>query len=392
MKNIYIIDAIRTPIGSFLGSLSSKRGYELTADLISGLFKKHSMINKSDVNEVILGEVLTAGHGQNTARQAVINGGLPEHVPAFVINQVCGSGLRSVALASNFIASGSHDLIIAGGQESMSQSCHAGYLRKGTKMGDMQMVDTMVYDGLTDAFNKYHMAITAENLAEKYKISREDQDLFAYESQQKAAQAQKLNKFADEILPIAIKSRKETITVSHDEFIRPDTTVEKLSTLPAVFKKDGTVTAGNASGLNDGAAIVLLASESYIKKHNIKPIAKIVSYGVSAVDPAIMGIGPVEAVKRALHNAHWKIDDLDIIEANEAFAAQAIAVNKELKWDTSKVNINGGAIALGHPIGASGARVLTTLVHQLKVKPNKKGVATLCVGGGMGVSLCIESL
>ena len=216
--------------------------------------------------------------------------------------------------------------------------------------------------------------------------------MFAYESQQKAAQAQKLNKFADEILPIAIKSRKETITVSHDEFIRPDTTVEKLSTLPAVFKKDGTVTAGNASGLNDGAAIVLLASESYIKKHNIKPIAKIVSYGVSAVDPAIMGIGPVEAVKRALHNAHWKIDDLDIIEANEAFAAQAIAVNKELKWDTSKVNINGGAIALGHPIGASGARVLTTLVHQLKVKPNKKGVATLCVGGGMGVSLCIESL
>ena len=392
MKNVYIIDAIRTPIGSFLGSLSSKKGCELTADLIAALFKKHSMINKSDVNEVILGEVLTAGHGQNTARQAVINGGLPEHVPAFVINQVCGSGLRSVALASNFIASGSHDLIIAGGQESMSQSCHAGYLRKGTKMGDMQMVDTMVYDGLTDAFNKYHMAITAENLAEKYKISREDQDLFAYESQQKAAQAQKLNKFVDEILPIAIKSRKETITVSHDEFIRPDTIIEKLATLPAVFKKDGTVTAGNASGLNDGAAILLLASESYIKKHNIKPRAKIVSYGVSAVDPAIMGIGPVEAVKSALHNAHWKIDDLDVIEANEAFAAQAIAVNKELKWDTSKVNINGGAIALGHPIGASGARVLTTLVHQLKAKPNKKGVATLCVGGGMGVALCIESL
>lgn len=392
MENVYIIDCLRTPIGSFLGSLASKDAHELTSILITRLFEKNSNINKQDVQEVILGEVLTAGHGQNTARQAAINAGLANSIPAFLINQVCGSGLRSVCLASNFISSGSHELMIAGGQESMSRSCHATYLRKSLKMGDMTMVDTMVNDGLTDAFNKYHMAITAENLAEKYKISREEQDELSYNSHQKAAAATKQKLFADEIVPIEIKNKKEVILISEDESIRLDSTLEKLSKLSPVFKKDGTVTAGNASGLNDGAAVVLLASENYVKKNKLVPLARIVSYSSTGCDPSIMGIGPVDAVRSALKKAKWSIEDLDVIEANEAFAAQSIAVNKELKWNLDKVNPRGGAIALGHPIGASGARVLVTLVHQLKNKANKKGLATLCIGGGMGVAICIEAI
>ena len=392
MKNVYIIEAIRTPIGSFCGSLSSKKGHELTADLLNALFLKNTYLNKQDIDEVILGEVLTAGHGQNTARQAVIAGGLPYSVPAFLVNQVCGSGLRSVALASDFIGSGSHNIVIAGGQESMSQAGHVGYLRSGLKMGNSSLVDTMVNDGLMDAFNNSHMAITAENVAEKYNINREEQDKFAYNSQKKAATARKQGQFFDEIIPIDIQKKKEKITVSEDEFIKPNTTLEKLSLLKPVFKKDGTVTAGNSSGLNDGSAIVVLASEDYVDKYGLKPLAKIVSHAVDAVDPKIMGIGPVGAVKSALARAKWKIDDLDVIESNEAFAAQAIAVNNELHWDINKVNIKGGAIALGHPIGASGARILVTLVHQLKDKSKKKGIATLCVGGGMGVALCIESI
>jgi acetyl-CoA C-acetyltransferase len=392
MENVYIVDCLRTPIGSFMGSLSSKDAHELTSILIQTLFSKNQNINKHDVQEVILGEILTAGHGQNTARQAVINAGLPYSVPAFLINQVCGSGLRSISLASNFISSGSHDLMIAGGQESMSRAYHATYLRSGTKMGDVKMVDTMINDGLTDVFNNYHMGITAENLAEKYKISREEQDEFACNSQKKAARAQQNGEFRAEIVPIQVKNKKDIITVSTDEFIRADATVEKLSKLSPAFKKDGTVTAGNASGLNDGAAIVLLAGESYVKKNKITPMARVVSHASTGCDPAIMGIGPVDAVRAALAKAKWSIDDLDVIEANEAFAAQAIAVNKELKWNVDIVNTRGGAIALGHPIGASGARILVTLVHQLKQKSKKKGLATLCIGGGMGVAVCIEAI
>ncbi|MBP9792334.1 MAG: acetyl-CoA C-acetyltransferase [Rickettsiales bacterium] len=392
MENVYIVDCLRTPIGSFMGSLSSKDAHELTSTLIHTLFNKNHNVNKNDVQEVILGEILTAGHGQNTARQAVINAGLSYSVPAFLINQVCGSGLRAVSLASNFISSGSHDLMIAGGQESMSRAYHAAYLRSGTRMGDIKMVDTMISDGLTDVFNNYHMGITAENLAEKYKISREEQDEFACNSQKKAVRAQQNGEFVDEIVPIQVKSKKDIITVSGDEFIRADATLEKLSKLSPSFKKDGTVTAGNASGLNDGAAIVLLASESYVRKNKITPMARVVSHASTGCDPALMGIGPVGAVRAALAKAKWGIDDLDVIEANEAFAAQAIAVNKELKWNVDVVNTKGGAIALGHPIGASGARILVTLVHQLKHKSKKKGLATLCIGGGMGVAVCIEAI
>ncbi len=390
MSKVYIIDAARTAIGSFLGSLQTKPAHELGAHLIKELVKK-TKIDTDNISEVILGQVLTSGQGQNPARQASINAGLPKTVPAFLVNQVCGSGLRSIIIGAQSIFQQNANLIIAGGQESMSLACHAAKIR-GNKIGNIELVDTIMLDGLTDAFKQYQMGVTAENLANKYKISREEQDIFAYESQKKAASAQKSKEFKNEIIPIEIKTKKETIVFDTDEFVKPETTVEKLSKLNPSFQKDGTVTAGNSSGINDGAAIVLLSNEEMVKKYSWQPMAELISCGISGVDPSIMGIGPVDAVNKALARANWTLNDLDIIEANEAFAAQAIAVNKSLRWNVDIVNMNGGAIALGHPIGASGARILVTLLHQMKKNKLKKGIATLCVGGGMGVALCVKNI
>ncbi len=389
MEEVYIIDAARTAIGSCLGALKNLAGHQLGTILIKQILSRSNLI-ATDIDEVIMGEVLTGGHGQNTARQAAINAGIPNAVPALTINQVCGSGLRSVAMAMNLIGGGNYNVVLAGGQESMSQARHAAYLRQGLKMGNIQSVDMIMSDGLTDIFNNYHMGVTAENLVAKYNISRLEQDEFAFNSHQKAKIARESGKFDDEIVPVEIRIKNDVSIFVQDETIRADTTLDKLGKLNPAFVKDGTVTAGNSSSVNDGAALLLLASKTYAKKHGLKPMARIVAYAVSGVDPAIMGIGPVTAVSKAMAYAGWNLKDLDAIEANEAFAAQAIAVNREIGWDTEKVNISGGAIALGHPIGASGARILVTLIHQLKNKKGHKGIATLCVGGGMGIAMCVE--
>lgn len=387
--NVVIVSALRTAVGNFNGTLASKTAADLGAAVIKATLEKTG-VAPLDVDEVILGQVLTTATGQNPARQAMIHAGIAQETPAMTINQVCGSGLRSVALGMQAICHGDATIVIAGGQESMSQSPHAMHLRDGTKMGNATMADTMITDGLWDCFNDYHMGTTAENIAEKFSISRDDQDAFAAASQNKAEAARNAGKFKDEIVPITIKKRKEEITFEVDEFIRDGITPDALTKLRPAFSKEGSVTAGNASGINDGAAILMLMSAEEAQKRGLEPLGRIASWATAGVDPAIMGTGPIPASRKALEKAGWQHEELDLIEANEAFAAQAISVNREMGWDTSKVNVNGGAIAIGHPIGASGARVLTTLLHEMKRTDAKKGLATLCIGGGMGVAMCIE--
>ena len=391
MTQVVIAGAARSAIGSFGGSLAKLSAVDIGAQVVKGLLDKTSL-DPAQVDEVILGQVLTAGCGQNPARQTVIRAGLPETVPAMTINKVCGSGLKAVHLAAQAILSGDAEVVIAGGQESMSQSAHVlPGSREGVRMGDWKAVDTMITDGLWDAFNGYHMGITAENVAEKYQTSREEQDSFAAASQQKAAAAREAGKFVDEIIPVQIPQRKgDPVIFDQDEYIKPGTQAEKLAGLRPAFKKEGTVTAGNASGLNDGAAVLLVCSEEKAKALGLEVLATVASHASSGVDPAIMGTGPIPASTRALEKAGWTHEELDLIEANEAFAAQAIGVNKGMGWDTEKVNVNGGAIALGHPIGASGARILVSLLHEMKRQSAKKGLATLCIGGGQGVALCVE--
>ena len=391
MTQVVIAGAARSAIGSFGGSLAKLSAVDIGAQVVKGLLDKTGL-DPAQVDEVILGQVLTAGCGQNPARQTVIRAGLPETVPAMTINKVCGSGLKAVHLAAQAILSGDADVVIAGGQESMSQSAHVlPGSRDGVRMGDWKAVDTMITDGLWDAFNGYHMGITAENVAEKYQTSREEQDSFAAASQQKAVAAREAGKFVDEIIPVQIPQRKgDPVIFDQDEYIKPGTQAEKLAGLRPAFKKDGTVTAGNASGLNDGAAVLLVCSEEKAKALGLEVLAVVASHASSGVDPAIMGTGPIPASTRALEKAGWTHEELDLIEANEAFAAQAIGVNKGMGWDTAKVNVNGGAIALGHPIGASGARILVSLLHEMKRQSAKKGLATLCIGGGQGVALCVE--
>jgi acetyl-CoA C-acetyltransferase len=388
--SIVIVSAARTPVGSFNGTLASLPAHELGKVAIKAALERAG-VAPGDVSEVILGQVLTAGQGQNPARQASLAAGIPVDAPAWGMNQICGSGLRAVCLGAQQIATGQATIVVAGGQESMSQSMHAAHMRDGTKMGDIKFIDTMIKDGLWDAFNNYHMGTTAENVARQWQITREDQDKFAVASQNKAEAARKAGKFKDEIAPVTIKGRKGDTIVDTDEYIKDGQTVEGIAKLrPAFDPKEGTVTAANASGLNDGGAVVVLMSAAEAKKRNLTPLARIVSYATAGVDPSIMGTGPIPASKKALEKAGWTVADLDLIEANEAFAAQACAVNKGLGWDTEKVNVNGGAIAIGHPIGASGARVLTTLLYEMKRRDAKKGLATLCIGGGMGVALCVE--
>ena len=389
MTDVFITAANRTGVGSFSGSLSSLQAHDLGKIVIEDTLKKSS-VQPNEVDEVILGQVLTAGTGQNPARQASVNAGIAKETPAWIVNQVCGSGLRTVAFGFQAIKNQDANIIIAGGQESMSQSPHCMHLRSGTKMGDSKMIDTMIKDGLWDAFNGYHMGTTAENVAEKFQITREQQDEFAYNSQLKASKAKAAGLFKDEITPVEIVSRKETTIFDQDEYIKDNVQLEKLASLRPAFSKEGSVTAANASGINDGAAALTLMSEKELTKRNIEPMAKIVSWASVGVDPSIMGTGPIPSVRKALDKAGWSINDLDLIESNEAFAAQGCAVNKDLGWDTSKVNVNGGAIAIGHPIGASGARILVTLLHQMKRQDAKKGLATLCIGGGMGIALCVE--
>ncbi len=386
---IVIASAARTPVGSFNGALSSVPAHELGKIAIQAACERAN-VKTSEVNEVIMGQVLTANTGQNPARQAAIAAGIPIESPAWGMNQLCGSGLRAVALGAQQIADGSAKVVVAGGQESMSQAPHVAHLREGTKMGELKMLDTMLRDGLWDAFQGYHMGTTAENVAKQYQITREMQDKLAVGSQNKAEAARKAGKFKDEIVPVTVKGRKGDVIVSDDEYIKEGVTLESVGKARPAFDKAGTVTAGNASGINDGAAAVVLMTLEEAKKRGIKPLARIVSWASVGVDPSIMGIGPIPASKAALEKAGWKASDLDLIEANEAFAAQACAVNQGLGWDTSKVNVNGGAIAIGHPIGASGARVLTTLLHEMKRRDAKKGLATLCIGGGMGVAMCVE--
>lgn len=389
-NQVVIAGAARTAVGSFGGSFNTVPAHELGKFAISAALERAG-VPASDVSEVILGQILTAGMGQNPARQASIAAGIPVDSPAWGMNQICGSGLRAVALAQQQIETGSADVVVAGGQESMSMSMHASPMRNGTKMGDVKVLDTMIKDGLWDAFNNYHMGTTAENVARQWQISREEQDAFAASSQNKAEAAQKAGKFADEIAPVTIKTRKGDVVVDKDEYIKEGVTPESLAKLrPAFDRNEGTVTAGNASGINDGAAVAVLMSAGNAEKRGVKPLARIVSWANAGVDPSIMGTGPIPASKKALEKAGWSIDDLDLIEANEAFAAQAISVNKGLGWDTDKVNVNGGAIAIGHPIGASGARVLVTLLHEMQRRDAKKGLATLCIGGGMGVAMCLE--
>lgn len=388
-QDIVIVAAARTAVGAFNGSLATVPAHDLGKTVIKSLLER-SGVAPADITEVILGQVLTAAQGQNPARQASVNAGLPHETPAITINQVCGSGLRAVALGMQAIKSGDSKIVIAGGQESMSLSQHAAHLRAGTKMGNLDLVDTMIKDGLWDAFNGYHMGTTAENVAKKFELNRDEQDEFAVASQNKAEKAKKDGKFKDEIVPVVIKTRKGETVFEEDEYIRDGATVESLSKLRPAFDREGSVTAGNASGLNDGAAAVMLMSAADAKARGLEPIARIVSFANAGVDPAIMGTGPIPASKAALEKAGWTIDDLDVVEANEAFAAQALAVNKGVGWDSSKVNVNGGAIAIGHPIGASGCRVLVTLLHEMKRRGSAKGLATLCIGGGMGVALCVE--
>jgi acetyl-CoA C-acetyltransferase len=386
---IVIASAARTPVGSFNGTLGSVPAHELGKVAIKAALERAG-VPAGDVSEVILGQILTAGHGQNPARQASLAAGIPVDTPAWGMNQICGSGLRAVALGMQQIQTGSASIVVAGGQESMSQAMHAAHMRDGTKMGDVKFVDTMVKDGLWDAFNNYHMGTTAENVARQWQITRDDQDKFAVASQNKAEAARKAGRFKAEIAPVTIKGRKGDTVVDTDEYIKDGTTIEGVSKLrPAFDPKEGSVTAANASGINDGAAVVVLMTLADAKKRGIKPLARIVSWAHAGVDPSIMGTGPIPASKKALEKAGWTIKDLDLIEANEAFAAQAIAVNKGMAWDTDKVNVNGGAIAIGHPIGASGARVLVTLLHEMQRRDAKKGLATLCIGGGMGVALCV---
>jgi len=389
MTDIVITAAARTPIGSFNGGLSTLPAHQLGQIVIRAALERAG-VSPEDVSEVIFGQVLTAGAGMNPARQAAMAAGIPQERTAFLINQVCGSGLRTVALGYQAIRNGDSSIVVAGGQESMSLSPHAAHLRNGTKMGDVSFIDTMIKDGLSDAFNNYHMGITAENVAAKWQITREDQDAFAVGSQTKAEAAQKAGKFKDEIVPVTVTSRKGDTIVDADEGIKPGTTTETLGKLRPAFDKAGTVTAGNASTINDGAAALILMTAEEAKARGLEPLARIASWATAGVDPALMGSGPIPASRAALKKAGWSVNDLDLIEANEAFAAQACAVNKDLGWDPAKVNVNGGAIALGHPIGASGARVLITLLYELRRRDLKRGLATLCIGGGMGIALCIE--
>jgi acetyl-CoA C-acetyltransferase len=389
MTDVVITAAKRTPVGSFLGAFGSTPAHELGRVAIEAALEQAG-VKGEDVSEVILGQVLTAAQGQNPARQASMAAGIPKEVPAWGVNQVCGSGLRAVALASQAIANGDATIMVAGGQESMSMANHAQNLRGGTKMGNLSLVDTMIVDGLTDAFNAYHMGITAENLAEKYQVTREAQDIFSVGSQNKAEKARASGRFKDEIAPVTVKGRKGDTIVEDDEYIRAGATIEAMEKLKPAFKKDGTVTAANASGLNDGAAALVLMSAEEATKRGSKVLATIRSWASVGVDPAYMGIGPVPAVKKALEKAGWTVSDLDLIEANEAFASQALSVCQELGLPPEKVNVNGGAIAIGHPIGASGARVLTTLLYEMEKRDAKKGLATLCIGGGMGIAMCVE--
>ncbi|MXX89012.1 MAG: acetyl-CoA C-acetyltransferase [Boseongicola sp. SB0677_bin_26] len=389
MTNVVIASAARTPVGSFNGSFADTPAHDLGTAVLEELVSRAG-VEKDEVSETILGQVLNAGQGQNPARQAHVNAGLPVESAAWGINQLCGSGLRAVAIGAQHIQLGDAGIVAAGGQENMSISPHAQALRSGKKMGDVKLVDTMLSDGLLDAFHGYHMGQTAENVAEKWQISRDQQDEFAVASQNKAEAAQKAGKFDDEIVPFTVKTRKGDIVVDKDEYVRHGATIENMQKLRPAFSREGSVTAGNASGINDGAAGVLLMSAEEAERRGIEPLARIVSYATAGLDPSIMGVGPIYASRKALEKAGWKIDDLDLIEANEAFAAQACAVNKDMGWDPGIVNVNGGAIAIGHPIGASGARVLNTLLFEMKRRDAKKGLATLCIGGGMGVALCVE--
>jgi acetyl-CoA C-acetyltransferase len=389
MTDVVITAAKRTPVGSFLGAFAATPAHELGRVAIEAALAQAG-VAPEDVSEVILGQVLTAGQGQNPARQASMAAGIPKEVPAWGVNQVCGSGLRAVALAAQAIQTGDASIVVAGGQENMSLSAHAQNLRGGTKMGDVGLIDTMIKDGLTDVFNNYHMGITAENLAEQYQVTRDDQDAFATGSQNKASAARASGRFREEIAAVTVKTRKGETVVDSDEFIRDGVEQSALAGLRPAFKKDGTVTAANASGLNDGAAALVLMSRAEAERRGAPILARVASWASAGVDPSIMGIGPVPASKKALEKAGWTIADLDLIEANEAFAAQALAVGKELGWDAAKVNVNGGAIAIGHPIGASGARILTTLLYEMEKRDAKKGLATLCIGGGMGIALCVE--
>jgi acetyl-CoA C-acetyltransferase len=388
-NDVVITAAKRTPVGSFLGAFATTPAHELGRIAIEAALEQAGVAGE-DVSEVILGQVLTAAQGQNPARQASMAAGVPKEIPAWGVNQVCGSGLRAVALAAQAIQTGDATIVVAGGQESMSLSAHAQSIRGGQKMGNLALVDTMVSDGLTDVFNGYHMGITAENLAEQYQVTRGEQDAFSVASQNKAESARGSGRFKDEIAPVTIKGRKGDTVVADDEYIRAGATIESVSGVKPAFKKDGTVTAANASGLNDGAAALVMMRRDEAERRGSTILATIRSWASAGVDPSIMGIGPVPATRRALEKAGWTLADLDLIEANEAFAAQALSVGKELGWDASKVNVNGGAIAIGHPIGASGARVLTTLIYEMQKRDAKKGLATLCIGGGMGIAMCVE--
>ena len=388
-KSVVITSAVRTAIGSLGGTLKNIPAYKLGSTVISSAIKK-SNLKPSEIDEVIMGHVLTGGAGQNPARQAAIESKLPKEIPSYVVNQVCGSGLRSIASGYHSILSDNSNIVIAGGQESMSQAPHVVHLRNGKKLGDTELVDSMIKDGLWDAFNGYHMGITAENVAQQFQVTRKDQDKFAFDSQSKALKAQKENKFDDEIVPYEIELKKGNTTFNKDEHPRATTSLDTLSRLRGAFKKDGTVTAGNASGINDGAAAVILMSKEEAEKRGLKPLAEIKSWASCGVDPSIMGTGPIPSSKKALEIAGWSSKDLDLIEANEAFAAQSCAVVKELSLPMEKVNVNGGSIALGHPIGASGTRIFVTLIHEMLKRDSKKGLATLCIGGGMGVAMCIE--
>ncbi len=387
--DIVIAGAARTPVGSFNGGLSSLSAHELGKVVLSASMERAS-VAAGEVDEVILGQILSAGEGQNPARQASIAAGLPVETPAWGLNQLCGSGLRAVALGYQQIAEGDASIVIAGGQESMSQAPHCAHMRNGQKMGDVKFVDTMIKDGLWDAFNGYHMGNTAENVARQWQITRDQQDEFAVASQNKAEAAQTAGRFADEIAPVTYETRKGPVTVDADEYIRHGVTLDSVAKLQPAFEKDGTVTAGNASGINDGAAAVVLMSAAEASKRGVTSLARIVSWAHAGVDPAIMGSGPIPASRKALEKAGWAVDDLDLVEANEAFAAQTCAVNKDLGWDAEKANVNGGAIAIGHPVGASGARILVTLLHEMQRREANKGLATLCIGGGMGIAMCVE--
>ncbi|MDE2133529.1 MAG: acetyl-CoA C-acetyltransferase [Alphaproteobacteria bacterium] len=389
MEDIVIVSAVRTAVGAFNGAFASVAAHELGATAIKAALER-AKTAPDEVSEVILGQVLTGAQGQNPARQAALAAGIPISTPAWLVNMVCGSGLRAVALGAQAIGNGDSAVVVAGGQESMSRSVHAAYLRAGQKMGALELVDTMIKDGLWDAFNGYHMGVTAENVAREWQISREQQDRFAVASQNKAEAARKSGRFKDEIAPATVKERKAEKIVDTDEYIRDGATYDAVSSLKPAFQKDGTVTAANASGINDGAAAVVLMSAKEAARRGLTPMARIASWAQAGVDPKVMGSGPIPASRAALTKAGWQTADLDLVEANEAFAAQACAVNKELGWDTSKVNVNGGAIAIGHPIGASGARILVTLLHEMQKRSAKRGLATLCIGGGMGIAMCVE--